>query len=490
MADTGRPFFRMLEEPLVDQIIDEAFTVLERVGVFVEHDQASSLLFDHGARKDPASGHVLIPRILVERSLQSAPPHFRIFDSAGNRSYLVGGNDVHFDPGSAALKIHDAALDEERLARTEDLVRFHRLTEKLDHFHFQSTGLVSSDVPGAIQDAYRIYLALLYCTKPVVTGLFVREGFQPMLDMLVTVRGTTELLRQKPLAIFDACPSAPLRWSNLTTHSVMECARTGTPSEFIAVPLAGATGPVTLSGSLVQHAAENLAGIVIAQSVCPGSPVVFGGSPAIFDMRSGNTPLGAVETVMLNAGHAQIGKRLGLPTHAYMGLSDAKSPDAQAGLESAIGAVLAGLTGVNVVSGAGMLDFESCQSLEKMVVDHDICGMVYRLMEGVVPRNAPMALDLLREVGHQSDFLGLPHTLEWYRREQHFPALLDRGNYDQWVGAGKPSLLHRASARVNDLLAGESLPVLPETLRQELRKIMIGHAKSSGIDHLPDPQMN
>jgi trimethylamine--corrinoid protein Co-methyltransferase len=490
MADTGRPFFRLLEEPFVDRIIDEALSVLEKVGVFVEHEQAASLLFDHGARKDSASGHVLIPRVLVERSLQSAPPHFRIFDSTGNRSYLVGGNDVHFDPGSAALKIHDTALNEERLARTEDLVRFHRLTEKLDHFHFQSTGLVSSDVPGAIQDAYRTYVALLYCTKPVVTGLFVTEGFRPMLDMLVTVRGTAELLRQKPLAIFDACPSAPLRWSNLTTHSVMECARAGIPSEFIAVPLAGATGPVTLSGSLVQHAAENLAGIVIAQHVCPGSPVVFGGSPAIFDMRSGNTPLGAVETVMLNAGHAQIGKRLGLPTHAYMGLSDAKSPDAQAGLESAIGTVLAGLTGVNVVSGAGMLDFESCQSLEKMVVDHDICGMVYRLLEGVLPRNAPMALDLLREVGHQSEFLNLPHTLEWYRREQHFPALLDRGNYDQWVDAGKPSLLHRASARVNELIAGEPLPVLPELHRLELRKIMIDHAKSSGIDHLPDPQGN
>jgi trimethylamine:corrinoid methyltransferase-like protein len=490
MAETGRPLFRLLEEHLVDQIIDEALSVLERLGVFVEHIEATSLLLEHGARKDPASGHVLIPRILVERSLQSAPPHFRIFDSAGTRSYRVGGNDVHFDPGSAALKIHDSALNEERLARTRDLVRFHRLSEKLDHFHFQSTGLVSSDVPGAIQDAYRIYIALLYCTKPVVTGLFVTGGFPPMLDMLVAVRGTADLLRQKPLAIFDACPSAPLRWSNLTTHSVVECARAGIPSEFIAVPLAGATGPVTLSGSLVQHAAENLAGIVIAQIVSPGSPVVFGGSPAIFDMRSGNTPLGAVETMMLNAGHAQIGKRLGLPTHAYMGLSDAKSPDAQGGLESAIGTVLAGLTGINVVSGAGMLDFESCQSLEKMVIDHDVCGMVYRLIEGIVPRNAPMALDLLREVGHQSDFLGLSHTLDWYRREQHFPSLLDRGNYDQWVESGKPSLTHRASARVIELIAGEPRPVVPEPTRQELRRIMVGHAKSSGLDLLPDLEGN
>lgn len=486
MTHSYRPQFSILEESLADQIIDEALLVLERVGVFVEYPEAASLLIDHGCREDAATGHILIPRGVAERSLASSPREFALFDSAGERRCTVGGDSVHFDPGSAALKIHDVARNEARPAVTADLVRFHGLTERLQHFHIQSTGLVSSDVPAALQDSYRMFIALQFCRKPIVTGLFVAGGFGPMVEMLAAVRGGEKELRNKPLAIFDACPSAPLRWSSLTTRSVMECARRGIPSEFIAVPLAGATGPVTLSGSLVQHAAENLAGLVIAQCVAPGSPVVFGGSPAIFDMRSGNTPLGAIESMMLNAGHAQIGKRLGLPTHAYMGLSDAKSPDAQAGLESATGAMLAALTGINVVSGAGMMDFESCQSLEKMVIDNDICGMAYRLLDGVVPRTSPLALDMLAEVGHQSDFLALPQTRQWYRSEQHFPEILDRGNAEQWKDSGKPSLAQRAALRVPELLGDSPPRVIDERLHQELTRIMLGHARGAGVERLPE----
>ena len=89
--------------------------------------------------------------------------------------------------------------------------------------------------------------------------------------------------------------------------------------------------------------------------------------------------MGAVETMMLDCANSEIGKYLGLPTQGYIRMSDAKQLDAQAGLESTMGATLAALSGINSVSGPGMLDFESCQSLEKLVVDNEICGMAQRL---------------------------------------------------------------------------------------------------------------
>jgi trimethylamine--corrinoid protein Co-methyltransferase len=101
--------------------------------------------------------------------------------------------------------------------------------------------------------------------------------------------------------------------------------------------LTGATSPVTIAGTLVQHVAENLSGLTICQVAAKGAPVIFGGSPASFDMRKGTTPMGAVETMMIDLAYAQIGKFLKLPTHAYMGLSDAKVNDAQAGFETAWG---------------------------------------------------------------------------------------------------------------------------------------------------------
>jgi trimethylamine--corrinoid protein Co-methyltransferase len=485
MRPAVRPTLRLLDDSLEDRIIDEAFEVMEKVGLFIENEEAARLLQEAGARHDSASRRTFVPRRLVEASLAVVPPAIAMHDSSGERVYVVGGEHVHFDPGSAALHLFDPALEAQREAVTADVIRFARLTQKLDHFHFQSTGLISSDVPKPIADCYRLYLALQFCSKPVVTGSFTVESLIPMTAMLAAVRDGAEELRKKPLAIFDACPSPPLKWTNLTAQSVIECARAGIPSELVSMPLTGATAPVTLTGALVQHAAENLTGLVIAQLAAPGAPVIYGGSPAAFDLRTGTPPMGAMETMMLDAAYTQIGKRLGLPTHAYMGLSDAKCVDAQAGLESGIGAILAALAGVNVISGGGMLNFESTQSLEKLVIDHDICGMAYRLRAGIQQREEPMALDLLAAAAGGQQFLTHPHTLRWHRSELAYPKVLDRGNYQQWVEAGKPALAPRAARQVQTLLAEQEPPVLEQGIRQELLQIMAAHAKRFGMERLP-----
>jgi trimethylamine--corrinoid protein Co-methyltransferase len=160
----------------------------------------------------------------------------------------------------------------------------------------------------------------------------------------------------------------------------------------VSMPLAGAAAPVTLLGAITQHAAECLSGITIHQLTNPGAPIVWGGAPAIFDMRRGTTPMGAVETAMIDASYAEVGKSLGLPTHCYLGASDSKLVDAQAGLESGM-TTLIGAPGINMIS-AGMLDF-LCQA-EKPVVTHGI-GMTKRLLAG--RRSAGTLARLLR--GHR-----------------------------------------------------------------------------------------
>jgi len=231
-----------------------------------------------------------------------------------------------------------------------------------------------------ISDSYRLYLSLLYGRKPVVTGAFTVEAFGIMRDLQLAVRGSDEALAAKPLTIFSCCPTSPLKWSDVTSQNVVDCARAMVPVEFVAMPLAGFMAPVTLVGTLIQHTAETLSGIVISQLTNPGAPILYGGSPAAFDIRYETTPMGAVETEMIDCAYNEIGKYLGLPTQAYIGLSDAKILDAQAGLETAMGATLAALSGINNISGPGMLDFESCFSLEKLVLDNEICGMTLRLV--------------------------------------------------------------------------------------------------------------
>jgi trimethylamine--corrinoid protein Co-methyltransferase len=485
MIETRKPKLEILAQALVERIVDEGLTLLERHGVSVENSEALALLHGAGAAVDRATGQVRIGRKIVEAALATTPAVITLYDRSGGRAFAVGGDEVHFDPGSAAVALLDHETQSERKATTADLVEFTKLVETLEHLHFQSTGLIAADVPSPVADAFRLYAGLCLSEKPFVTGTFRVEGFRPMKDMLAAVRGGERGLRDKPLAIFDACPSPPLKWSNLTTQSLIDAARAGLPSELIGMGMTGATSMTTIAGTLVQHVAENLSGLVICQLAAPGAPVIFGGSPSSFDMRKGTTPMGAMETMMIDAAYAQIGKHLKLPTHAYMALSDAKVNDPQAGFETALGAVIAALAGVNVVSGPGMLDFESTQSLEKLVIDDGICAMAYRLLEGIAQRDEPIALGAFEGFVPGMSFLTHPHTRRWYRTE-HIPAgLVDRDPYEAWVAAGRTSIVDKAHADVARRLKAYAAPALPSGIRKDLDGIMAAYGRGSGVEIKP-----
>jgi trimethylamine--corrinoid protein Co-methyltransferase len=429
---------------------------------------------------------ILLPE-MVEEAVETAPSKIRLYDTGGNPAVELGNDNVCFDPGSAALNILDPDTHEIRPARTRDFVAFSKVVEQLEHIKAQSTAVICSDVPRGMADRYRLYLALLTCSKPVVTGTFLKESFPIMTEMLVAVRGSAEALREKPLAVFDACPSPPLKWSDLTCQSVIDAARAGIPSEFVSMPLAGANAPVTLLGAIAQHTAETLAGVVISQSVATGAPVIWGGSPSAFDMRRGTTPMGSIDTMMIDLGCAEVGKFLGLPTHAYMGMSDAKLLDAQSGLESGMGTLLAGVKGINMISGAGMLNFESTQSIQKLIIDNEVCGMTYRFLEGIARRDTPIASELLRILIAEGQLLDHDHTLNWFKREHYLPSpVIDRANADDWLSEGRQSIGERAAQRANNLIAGyPGAPLEPE-IRSELTGIASRDGKALGLNRLPD----
>ena len=196
--------------------------------------------------------------------------------------------------------------------------------------------------------------------------------------------------------------------------------------------------------------------------------------------------MGAVETWMISSAYVQIGKALGLPTHAYMGMSDTKIIDAQCGLESMGSNFSAALSGANMISGCGMLDFESCLSFEKLVIDAEMIGMVKRFVKGIEVRDNPIALSLMQKNGHKGDFLTLPHTRKWFREEQYLPSdVIDRASYEGWKSRGEKSAFERARDRVEKLLSGYQPTKITEELRQELRAITLRSAQSFGMQSLP-----
>ena len=479
-----RPKVTFLDHDLKVRIIDEARHLLCTLGVEIHNPGVLGLLGDNGAEVDPAKQHVRLTDDLIDRALSTAPSGFKLFDVAGRQTHDFSGDNVYFTPGSAAINILDNGTM--RKPDTADYVRYAKVVSGLPHIQAASTAFIPADVTEEISDSYRLFLSLLYCEKPVVTGAFTIGAFDIMRDLQLAVRGSAGELRAKPLTVFSCCPTSPIKWSDVTSQNVIDCARSGIPVEFISMPLSGFMAPVTLVGSLIQHTTETLSGVVISQLASPGAPVLYGGSPAIFDVRYETTPMGAVETQMIDCAYSEIGKYLGMPTQAYISLSDAKQLDAQAGFETSMGATLAALSGINSISGPGMLDFESCQSLEKLVVDNEICGLTQRMVRGIEPREDFPATPIFEELIRDKHLLIADHTRRHLKEEIHFPGpVVDRANSSRWLEEGGLTLHQRAANEVQRLVDAYEPSRLSDDVKSEMERLMTAEARRFGMDGLP-----
>lgn len=482
-----QPKLSLLTDDLIQRILEEAFQLLLKPGIKVQNEEARELLKSAGVPVDEETLVARIPEPIVRKALETVPRQFHLYDYEGNPRVQYGGDAIHFDPGSSGITILDPETLEHKDATTPDLIRILKVAEQIPQYDAQSTALVCTEVHRDIQDLYRLYLVMLYSKKPIVTGAFTNKTVHSMIDMLAILAGGRDALREKPRAVFDVCPSPPLIWSNFGAGNLMTLARAGVPAEIVSMPLAGAAAPVTLVGAITQHAAECLAGITIHQLAHAGSPIVWGGAPAIFDMRKGGTPMGAVETAMIDSSYAQVGKWLGLPTHTYLGTTDSKVVDAQAGLESGIGLMIGALSGINMISGSGMLDFLTCHSPEKLLIDAEGIAMAKRLLDGIKIHTDTLATGFYEGVNFKGgDFLKQRITLQLFQKEQHMPSMIiDRDSVRGWKESGGLDAFGRARIRVEQLIASYTKPELDPVKVAQLHAFVIDLAKQAGMDELP-----
>jgi trimethylamine--corrinoid protein Co-methyltransferase len=461
--------FRILGRDRIEEIHTYTLRVLEKTGLEVRNEEALRLLRENGCEIEDR--RVRIPEELVTECLRKASSEIELYSRDGDRSLLIGGDNVVFNPGSAAIYFLDPETGEIRRGASKDLERLVRLTDALEHIGAQSTAIVPSDIPEVIQDLYRLYIVLRNSDKPIITGAFSKQGLIDMAEMLNAAVGGPEELRRRPRAIFDCCATSPLIWDDVTAQNLIDLADRGIPAEIGMGPQMGATSPVTIAGTLVQSNAEIISGIVIAQLRKAGTPVIYSASTSLLDMRYATNRIGAIEAAMSTCAGAEIGKYYGLPTHGYLGPSDSKVVDGQCCFESAIGIIMAALTGVNVVAGPGMLAEENCQSLEKLVIDDELCGMAYRLLEGINVDEEALAIDVIDKVGPGGHYLAEKHTMRHFREERYIPSdVVCRLTLDAWRKAGSKDIFTRARERVDELLEKHEPKPMPSDRERELEE--------------------
>jgi trimethylamine--corrinoid protein Co-methyltransferase len=263
---------------------------------------------------------------------------------------------------------------------------------------------------------------------------------------------------------------SPLHLDTSVTDILLEWCTHGLPVVLSSAPMAGSTSPVTLAGALVQLNAEQLSGVVLTQLVQAGAPVLAGYIPGVADMRSGGYLGGAIEFGMMQAAAAQMAHFYGVPIYGSGGMSDSKVPDAQAGYEKMATLLLAAMGGCNYIHHAlGMVTNMNAVSLEQMVIDDDIVGMVMRVLRGIVSTDDMLAVEAIDRVGPGGHYLMDAHTLHFMRSELFHPELADRQIRASWEAAGKRDIRDRALARVEKLLREHEPPGVPQEVDRAVR---------------------
>jgi len=468
-----RPILNLIQDDLIARILAESKNILSEIGVEVRGPRLRQRLLDHGLTPDPATGRILFPHHVVDEAIATTPRSFTLTDRNGDFCAEIGGDNVHFVPGSSGLKVLDHRTGNTRLANTADFVEYVRLAHGLPHIPYLATAFSTNDIEPQVSDAWRLYLCLTNSTKPVVSGAFTEHGVPRMAEMMQLFRHDKADLIARPMSIFTITATGMFRYSEDSCQNLIDCVEWGIPVEIVPVTLMGLIAPVTMVGATVMHVADVLAGLTMSQIVKPGAPVLFGGAPAAFHMKTSSAPMAAIEALQLDVAYVNVARSLDLPTQSYMALSDSKFLDAQAGAETFGSALLAALAGVNSVSGPGMLDYVMVFSLEKLIFDDDMCGQALHFVRQVHPLEDLPTVDLVRELLDEGHYLTAPHTLKYWPEELYLSGPpIDRVNREDWAKLGRPTLKKLAKDEVERRLAAYSPIETDSAIEAELRRLI------------------
>jgi len=485
---TMRPKLKVLDDALIAKILAEAKQILSEVGMEIRGAGMRKRLLDHGLKTDASGKRILFPAEVVEKAIETCPKSFTLFDRDGNPHAEIGGDNVHFVPGSSGLKILDHRSGELRLADSKDFVEYVRLCDGLENIAYLATAFsTNKDIESQVSDAWRLYMCLANSKKPVVSGSFTEHGVGRMVEMMQLFRKDREDLIKRPMSIFTITATGNFRYGEDSCQNMLDCVEAGIPVEVVPVTLMGLIAPVTQVGATVFHTVDTLCGLTMAQIVKPGAPVIFGGAPATFHMKAASSPMAAIEALHLDVAYVEVAKSLGLPTQSYMALSDSKVLDAQGGAETFGSALLAALAGVNSVSGPGMLDFVLTFSLAKLVFDDEMCAQALHFVRDTQPMGDLPTMDLVKEVIAEDHLITSPHTLEWWPKELHLTSpVIDRTNREADFQPGAGALYDRACAEVERRLGQYQPMTIDPAIDAEMRRtILAGMEKQTGLPEVP-----
>lgn len=471
---------RIITDDQVETIHQAALELLAVTGIRVLLPEARSILAAAGVSVDEDSEMARFDPSLVTERLAPAPSRFQFHSRTAERDVEMGGRSVMLLP--VAGPPHSMDLDRGRRAGTlDDFKDFVKLTQSFDVLHGVSPAVEPQDVPLEVRHLHMTLPQLLLSDK--IPFIYCR-GRSQVADCL-------EMIRMAAGVDHDVFATQPRCWTVINTNSprqldlpmcegIIDFARVGQPLVITPFTLAGAMAPVSLAGALTLQHAEAMAGIVLAQVVSPGTPMIYGAFTSNVEMRSGAPAFGTPEAFKAAVASGQLARRLGLPWRSS-GVNTSNTPDAQGAYETMINTLGALQGGANmIVHAAGWMESGLSASYEKFVMDVDMLQVLAEAFQPVEVSDTEIALDAIAEVAPGGHFFGTAHTLERFRSAFYEPLLFDRSNFEQWTENGSLTAVERANEVWKKVLADFEPPPIDHALATELTDFVARRTAEGG----------
>lgn len=459
----------------LDSVHFATLQVLRRTGVKVECEEAVELFDSAGAEITRHEGYAIvkIPDYLVDECIRLAPRTGIYYGRGPEDDYLTDGNRTSFTAGfGEQIKIIDLETRELRPTTKGDLADITRIQDSLDVISIVERAACSGDKHPEAQSVHNYEAMVNNTSKHCFLGFNGGRSAKKIIEIAKVAAGGEEEFKRRPIVTSFVCPTSPLSLVRECCESILESARGGVGIASIPMSLSGASSPATLGGVVVQHNAEVLSSLVLAQLANKGTPFTYCGCSTIMDMRFSTSPVGIPEMAILSAAWANLAQYYQLPSLVGGCASDSKLSDAQQAYDFSLTAMSAALAGANIIFGLGAIESVITFDYAALISGAEQAERILRTMQGVDLSDSALALDLIHEVGPGGEYMTQKHTFD-HCRSMSQSNLFNRQNRDGWMGSAQGrDLSERAYETAKDIIDNHKPHPLPEATAAEIRSIV------------------
>jgi trimethylamine--corrinoid protein Co-methyltransferase len=450
----------------INLIHDASMEILSETGVKFNSEKALELLRENGfAVTNP---RVYITEKEVMRALETVPSRFIVHARNPQHNVAIGEDDFVFLPTAGAPNVSNAD-GVRRPATMEDYYTCCKLVQTSDQLDMNGYLMVQpNDVPSQVAHLDMILANLTMCDKAFLGSSNFLQAAVDSVAMAAIAWGGEDVLKKQPVMPAVVHAASPLKYSPEMAEIIIYMARLGQPLVITDMVLAGTSGPVSLPGLLAMANAEILSGIVLAQLVGPGTPVVYGSVSAPSDMRTVASAVGAPEAAVLASAVIQLARHYQIPCRTGGMLTNSHCLDSQAAAEGTLMMSTAVRNGANfILHACGQLGSYISMGFEKWILDEEVCRTLRRVLTAMNINVDSIDVATIKSLGSDGNYLTHPTTFK-HCRSLYQPNLFTRDDYQKWASKGSRCVADKTEKILSDRLAQYEKPPIDQGLEQAL----------------------